>query len=300
MPSRRYWLSVWTSAAHDRLSVSSAMIAANNSMRLLVVCGSPPLSSRVWPFHCKIAPQPPGPGLPEQAPSVWMITRAPLTSSALDSIVARALDRLVEPQLAPVLERVLGPYHRARRDVEPIDQARQQEPQGSPAREPRKRGTFCFVQWPQFAVGLQQCTPLRYVERMVGLEAPRIETNREVVGERVGAGEIEVDQAGQSVAEKEDVIGEEVGMDHPLRKIAGPMQFQIAEFGHNSLPEIPLDAVSQFTGRLGKVSPAIYRERILAGHLEVGAGKMQSRERLAHRGTVGSARPPNPHTLQKR
>ncbi len=55
-------------------SASSAEIAAISSMRLLVVSSSPPFSSlRCWPA-CKMAPQPPGPGLPEQAPSVWITT----------------------------------------------------------------------------------------------------------------------------------------------------------------------------------------------------------------------------------
>ena len=39
MPLRRYWLSVWTSTRHGRLSASNAAIAAINSMRLLVVYG---------------------------------------------------------------------------------------------------------------------------------------------------------------------------------------------------------------------------------------------------------------------
>src|SRR5258707_773856 len=43
-------------------------------MRLLVVSGSPPLSSLTRSPKVRIAPQPPGPGLPEQAPSVWMTT----------------------------------------------------------------------------------------------------------------------------------------------------------------------------------------------------------------------------------
>src|SRR2546421_276123 len=49
-------------------------IAPVNSMRLLVVEASPPKSS----FSCapkhRIAPHPPGPGLPEQAPSVQIET----------------------------------------------------------------------------------------------------------------------------------------------------------------------------------------------------------------------------------
>lgn len=53
---------------------SSAEIAAINSMRLLVVCGSPPFNSFSTSPNLRIAPQPPGPGFPEQAPSVNTIT----------------------------------------------------------------------------------------------------------------------------------------------------------------------------------------------------------------------------------
>ena len=53
-----------------RVSDSSARMTAVSSIRLLVVCASPPNSS----FSCSparsSAPQPPGPGLPLQAPSV--------------------------------------------------------------------------------------------------------------------------------------------------------------------------------------------------------------------------------------
>ena len=75
MPLRRYWLSVCRSTVQGRLSASSAEIAAISYMRLLVVTGSPPLSSFSWSPKLRIAPQPPGPGLPEQAPSVCMVTR---------------------------------------------------------------------------------------------------------------------------------------------------------------------------------------------------------------------------------
>jgi len=51
-------------------SASSAEIAAINSMRLLVVWVSPPFNSFSTSPNFRIAPQPPGPGLPEQAPSV--------------------------------------------------------------------------------------------------------------------------------------------------------------------------------------------------------------------------------------
>src|SRR5882724_12143808 len=45
---------------------------AVSSMRWLVVGFSPPESSFSRPSSMRTAPQPPGPGLPEQAPSVYM------------------------------------------------------------------------------------------------------------------------------------------------------------------------------------------------------------------------------------
>ncbi len=50
------------------------IIAAINSIRLLVVSGSEPLNSRSLSCHCKIAAQPPGPGFDKHDPSVWITT----------------------------------------------------------------------------------------------------------------------------------------------------------------------------------------------------------------------------------
>jgi len=55
---------------HGFFSASSAEMAAINSIWLLVVCGWPPFSSFSLSPNFRIAPQPPGPGFPEQAPSV--------------------------------------------------------------------------------------------------------------------------------------------------------------------------------------------------------------------------------------
>ncbi|MNY44320.1 hypothetical protein D3C86_1793370 [compost metagenome] len=71
MPCMTYLLSVCRSTRQGRFRASSAAMAAISSMRLLVVLGSPPHNSFSWPAPvCKMAPQPPGPGLPLQAPSV--------------------------------------------------------------------------------------------------------------------------------------------------------------------------------------------------------------------------------------
>src|SRR6185436_20284184 len=74
-------------------SASSAAIAAINSIRLLVVWGSPPeISLRCSP-NTRMAPKPPGPGLPEQAPSVWMTTRGRAVSDFGDGIVGPLCQR---------------------------------------------------------------------------------------------------------------------------------------------------------------------------------------------------------------
>ena len=59
-----------SSTAQGSFSSSRAEMTAVSSMRLLVVEASPPESSFLWAPYIKMAPQPPGPGLPEQAPSV--------------------------------------------------------------------------------------------------------------------------------------------------------------------------------------------------------------------------------------
>ena len=65
-----YCESVYSVTAQRSLSAESAAITPESSMRLFVVLASPPESSFSWPLYLSIAAQPPGPGLPEQAPSV--------------------------------------------------------------------------------------------------------------------------------------------------------------------------------------------------------------------------------------
>src|SRR6202043_505569 len=120
MPLRRYWLSVGRSTRHGRLSASSAEIAAISSMRLLVVWASPPLSSLTWSPDSRIAPQPPGPGLPEQAPSVWMTTLGISAMSVLQPIVAIGLHPPVKSELAEIFIRVLELHQRVLVRVKPV------------------------------------------------------------------------------------------------------------------------------------------------------------------------------------
>ena len=68
--STRYLLSLVRMTRQGCFRALKPSMAASSSMRLLVVIGSPPESSFSIPLYRKTAPQPPGPGLPEQAPSV--------------------------------------------------------------------------------------------------------------------------------------------------------------------------------------------------------------------------------------
>ena len=62
---------------------------------------------------------------------------------------------------------------------------------GSAARSASESG-------PQRGVGGEHRVRLGHVERAVRLEAPGVQAHREVVGQQVGAGEVEVDQAGDA------------------------------------------------------------------------------------------------------
>src|SRR6202789_1565232 len=74
MPCSTYFESVYSLTAQRRLSAPKPPIAAMSSMRLLVVAGSAPETSLRCSPATSNAAQPPGPGLPRQAPSVNIST----------------------------------------------------------------------------------------------------------------------------------------------------------------------------------------------------------------------------------
>src|ERR1700692_1740099 len=180
MPVRKYWLSVGRSTRHGFFSASSAEIAAISSMRLLVVSPSPPLSSFSRSPKVRIAPPPPRPG---------------------PSIIARAFDFLMKAQFSRIFARVLRPHHCARRYVEPVDQPRQQKTHRGAAREQRQLLPFFQRKRPRLDVAREQRAAFCNVVGMIVLETPGIEADGDVVGQRVGASEIKIDQPGQPVAE---------------------------------------------------------------------------------------------------
>src|SRR5207244_5927231 len=73
------------------------------------------------------------------------------------------------------------------------------------------------------------------IEAAVRLEAPGVEADRQVIGEKIGADEIEIDQSRYLAVAKEDIVREQIGMDDPVRQPARPRRFEkrelFAEFG---------------------------------------------------------------------
>src|SRR3954468_19555171 len=116
---------------------------------------------------------------------------------------------------------------------------------------------------------------------MVLLETPGVKADRNIVGKRIGAGEIEINDAREFVAEKEYVVGKQVGVNDSVRQVLRPQLFAMREFGGNRSRQIAMHIVGARRGLLVEAAPARDRERILPLHRKIGAGKMQFCKRAA-------------------
>jgi len=117
---------------------------------------------------------------------------------------------------------------------------------------------------------------------MIVLKTPGVEANGDVVGERIGAGEVEVDQPGQPVAEEKHIVGKQIGMDDALRQAGRPVTFEHVEFGRDQRIDIALHLVGALATAVVKRPPAGDRQRVVAPHGKIAAGKMQPRQLFAH------------------
>src|SRR4029450_8420733 len=113
-----------------------------------------------------------------------------------------------------------------------------------------------------------------HIVGMVSLEAPGVEADRDVVGERVRAGEVEIDKSGKLVAEEEHVVGKEIGVDDAMRQIRRPCVFEMRELGREKLLQLGLHLVHARAAALVERPPAINRKRVDAPVLEIKAGEM--------------------------
>ena len=57
----------------------------------------------------------------------------------------------------------------------------------------------------------------------------------QVIGEHVGAGEIEIDQAGQLAVPEEHVVGKQVGVDDAAGQATRPFPFQNIQFDRHGM-----------------------------------------------------------------
>src|SRR6056297_1482519 len=113
-----------------------------------------------------MAPQPPGPGLPEQAPSVKICTVRSLAGSSpvsVETISARSCNAAVETELLPVFQGVFRRDQGTRRMIQPIVEAGQKEAQAGAARQNREGGPFRLRQGPHAFIGSEQCPGLGHV-----------------------------------------------------------------------------------------------------------------------------------------
>src|SRR5580693_6171741 len=102
-------------------SASRALIAAISSMRLFVVNRSPPKISFSFSPMRRIAPQPPGPGLPLHAPSVKISTSGlSLMIRRSQAVIPERRRAAVETQIGEVLERILALHQRVGRRMDPV------------------------------------------------------------------------------------------------------------------------------------------------------------------------------------
>src|ERR1700691_3425652 len=82
------------STLQDSFRARSPSTAACNSIRLFVVCGSEPYSSRSFPPNRRMHAQPPGPGLPIHDPSVmsWTFFISPSGGDCLELSLEKSVD----------------------------------------------------------------------------------------------------------------------------------------------------------------------------------------------------------------
>src|SRR5947209_14450185 len=137
------------------------------------------------------------------------------------------------------------------------------------------------------------------IEAAVRFEAPRVQTDCQIVGEKIAAREIEVDQTGYLAVAEEDVVGKQIGMDDAARQSLRPGRFEeselVAEFGRETL--------LQFAGARGarfiKPAPAGHTQAVCPPTGEGAAGAMQRGEGAAEPGAMERLDAARPHAVEK-
>src|SRR5690606_13507810 len=167
------------------------------------------------------------------------------------------------------------------------------------ARQQRKGRQLLFGEVTFPAVGFEQQPRLGHVEGAVGLETPGIETDRNVVGIEVVAGEVEVDQAGQLLLAEEDIVGEEIGVDDATGQVPRPLFLQNRQFSGQFGGQVSLYLVRAILAGFIKLAPTVDREVVGPPHFEVAAGNMEAGQVFSDFLTVKRVNATRPEPFKK-
>ena len=205
----------------------------------------------------------------------------------------------MEGQLPCVFHGILGLDQGPFDLVEPVVEPGEKEAQRSASGECRQGVELGRSEWPHVHVALQEGPALGQVVVAERLEAPGIQADRDVVGEEVVAGEIEVDDAGDLVAGEEHVVGEEVRMDDAGRERPGPAGLQRLEGRFDEFGQALGQRCRAGTTGLEQRAPARDRQGIGPVAPEVHDGGMQRGERGTQRAAAGGIDAPRRMPVEK-
>ena len=104
----------------------------------------------------------------------------------------------------------------------------------------RQGGELGRGERPRPPIAFEQQPRLGHVETAVGFEAPGVEADRQIIGEKVGTGEIEVNQPGNLALAEEDIVREKVGVNHSGRQVVRPFRLDQRKLGLQLAGELGL------------------------------------------------------------
>src|SRR5262245_14793014 len=134
---------------------------------------------------------------------------------------------------------------------------------------------------------------------MVALEAPGVKRNRNVIDQGIVAGEIKVDQAGKLIAQEENIVGKEIGMDHARGQVGRPMAGEMLEFLLDGGAQTWRNLIGMLLEAGVKRMPARRPKRIGAAEGKILTGEMHARHGLADGGAMHHLWAADPDALKK-
>ena len=134
-------------------------------------------------------------------------------------------------------ERVFARDDGTRRRIEPIPCTGKEETQTRPARQHRKRRTLGLASSECGIVTRdERIADRRIITSAISLKRPSGMSNRQIPRANLSAGEVEIDHRTDGITNHQDIIWEQVGVDHASRQIMRPMRFEEGAFGGDARP----------------------------------------------------------------